>query len=58
MFQLHPVLQKDTVLVGEFSLSLLLISKDANYPWVILVPKRSDIDEIYQLSVSDRARIT
>ncbi|MFB0995632.1 MAG: HIT family protein [Porticoccaceae bacterium] len=39
MFQLHPVLQKDTVLVGEFSLSLLLISKDANYPWVILVPK-------------------
>lgn len=57
MFQLHPVLQKDTVLVGEFSLSLLLISKDANYPWVILVPKRSDIDEIYQLSVSDRQEL-
>ena len=54
MFQLHPVLQKDTVLVGEFSLSLLLISKDANYPWAILVPKRSNIEEIYQLSLSDR----
>ena len=54
MFQLHPVLQKDTVLIGEFSLSLVLISKDANYPWVILVPKRSEVKEIYQLSLADR----
>tara|TARA_B110001450_G_scaffold178863_1_gene167093 strand:- start:1395 stop:1820 length:426 start_codon:yes stop_codon:yes gene_type:complete len=57
MFQLHPVLQKDTVAVGEFSLSLLLISKDANYPWAILVPKRPDIEEIYQLSPSDRQEL-
>ena len=54
MFQLHPVLQKDTVLIGEFSLSLVLISKDANYPWVILVPKRPEVKEIYQLSLADR----
>ena len=54
MFQLHPVLQKDTVLIGEFSLSLVLISKDANYPWVILVPKRLGVKEVYQLSLTDR----
>ena len=43
MFQLHPQLVADTVEVGSFELSRLLISKDANYPWFILVPQREDV---------------
>ena len=54
MFKLHSMLQRDTVLVGEFPLSLLLINQDANYPWAILVPKRSNIEEMYQLNPADR----
>jgi len=47
----------DTLLLGEFSLSLVLLNRDANYPWVILVPKRADITEIYQLQDADRQQL-
>ena len=57
MFELHKRLMADTLVVGEFSLSLLLLSKDANYPWMILVPKRANIEEIYQLNTSDRQQL-
>ena len=56
MFQLHERLMTDTLLVGEFPLCLLL-SRDANYPWTILVPKRADIKEIYQLNSADRNQL-
>ena len=57
MFQLHERLLADTVLIGEFPLSLVLLSKDANYPWVILVPARAGVKEIYQLDQEDRLQL-
>ena len=57
MFQLDPRLEADTQLLGAFPLSLLLLSKDANYPWCILVPQREDIREIYQLNGADRQQL-
>jgi len=57
MFKLHERLDKDCLLVGQFELCLLLISRDANYPWLILVPKRQDITEIFQLEKSDRQQL-
>lgn len=57
MFKLHETLERDSLMVGEFDLSLVLLSRDANYPWLILVPKRPDIQEIYQLNPSDRQQL-
>ena len=57
MFQLDPRLEADTLLLGAFPLSLLLLSKDANYPWCILVPKREGMREIYQLNQADRQQL-
>jgi diadenosine tetraphosphate (Ap4A) HIT family hydrolase len=57
MFQLHERLLADTVLVAEFTLSLVLLSKDANYPWIILVPRRHSIQEVYQLDIEDRQQL-
>ena len=57
MFQLDHRLEADTLLLGAFPLSLLLLSKDANYPWCILVPQREDIREIYQLNGADRQQL-
>ena len=57
MFQLHPQLATDTFLVGELPLSRLLMSKDGNYPWFLLVPRRPDISEIYQLSDADQQQL-
>lgn len=57
MFSLHPQLVADTVFIDEWSLCLVLLAKDANYPWCILVPKRADIREIHQLNQDDRVQL-
>lgn len=57
MFQLHPRLAADTVGVGDFLLCRLLLCRDANYPWCILVPRLPDIQEIYQLSASQQQQL-
>ncbi|MFL0809973.1 MAG: HIT family protein [Agarilytica sp.] len=57
MFELHEQLKKDTVEVGQFKLSLVLLHKDANYPWVILVPKRSSMREIHHLADEDQLQL-
>ncbi|KJS08982.1 MAG: hypothetical protein VR73_03870 [Gammaproteobacteria bacterium BRH_c0] len=55
MFQLDPQLERDCVVIGRFPLCLLLLSRDANYPWFILVPQRAGVTELYHLSSEDRA---
>ena len=57
MFKLHPRLIQDSIPVGEFELSNLLIHRDASYPWFILVPKKPDITEIYHLSNQERMQL-
>jgi diadenosine tetraphosphate (Ap4A) HIT family hydrolase len=57
-FTLHPQLAADTVAVGDLALCRVLLSKDANYPWLILVPRRSDIVELIDLTAVDRAALS
>jgi diadenosine tetraphosphate (Ap4A) HIT family hydrolase len=54
MFELHPQLRADTYVVGKFSLSWVLLHKDANYPWCILVPAQDDMREIHHLDSHDQ----
>jgi diadenosine tetraphosphate (Ap4A) HIT family hydrolase len=53
-FQLHPQLKADTYVVGHFRLCMLLLAKDANYPWCIMVPKIEGVREIHHLSADNR----
>lgn len=57
VFELDKQLQRDAALLGRYPLCLLLMSRDANYPWFILVPQRQDIREIYQLSSKDQQQL-
>ncbi len=57
MFELDYRLQSDCAWVGDFMLCRVMLMKDANYPWVILVPKREDIVEIYQLDTDDQEQL-
>lgn len=57
-FQLHPRLKQDCIAIGRFELCRLLMMNDSQYPWFILVPERADIQEIYQLSKTDRELLT
>lgn len=54
MFVLDPRLQQDTLPVGDFPLCRLLLMNDANYPWFILVPRREEVSELFQLDVLDQ----
>ena len=54
-FQLHPRLQQDCVEIGRFDLCRLLMMNDSQYPWFILVPQKTYLQEIYQLGKADRA---
>ncbi|WP_392339056.1 HIT domain-containing protein [Moritella marina] len=49
-FILHPQLAADTTLVGEFPLCQVLLAKDGNFPWLILVPKINNISEFHELT--------
>lgn len=54
MFELHAQLEQDCEQLGRFALCRLLLMRDANYPWCILVPERAGVTEIYQLSDADQ----
>ena len=43
--------------MGRFPLCHLLLSRDANYPWCILVPDREGVSEIHQLSDADQQQL-
>src|SRR5580704_3390416 len=48
-WSLHPQLAADTVSVCDLALSRVLAMNDANFPWLILVPRRAGVSEIIDL---------
>ncbi|WP_028117330.1 HIT domain-containing protein [Ferrimonas senticii] len=57
MFQIHPTLDADTVLLGTLPLCQVRLSRDSQFPWLILVPMRADITEVHQLDSDDRMQL-
>jgi diadenosine tetraphosphate (Ap4A) HIT family hydrolase len=56
-WSLNPHLEKDTINIGDLPLSRVLVIKDANYPWLLLVPRRPDTVEIIDLSEVEQAQL-
>jgi diadenosine tetraphosphate (Ap4A) HIT family hydrolase len=57
MFTLSPRLKDDTVEVASLALCAVLLMKDRTIPWLILVPKREGVREVYELDKDDRAAL-
>ena len=57
-FTLHPRLAADCIELGELELSRLLLLNDSRYHWCVLVPRRLDLTEIYQLSDAEQVQLT
>lgn len=57
MFALDSRLAHDTLVLGDYSLCRLLLMNDARYPWFILVPRREEVSEAFQLDAQDQARL-
>ncbi|MGY4305557.1 diadenosine tetraphosphate (Ap4A) HIT family hydrolase [Bradyrhizobium sp. USDA 4369] len=56
-WSLHPQLAKDTIDIGDLPLSRALVIKDANYPWLLLVPRREGAVEIIDLDEVAQAQL-
>ena len=56
MFELHSQLQADCIPVGDFPLCRLLLLNDRQYPWLVLVPRRAQLREVFELAEADRAQ--
>jgi len=54
-WSLHPQLAQDTVPLGDLALARVLLAKDANYPWLILVPRWPGLVELTDLD--DNAQV-
>ena len=50
MFELHPRLAADTRMLGDLPLCRVLLAKESQYPWLILVPRVAGLREIHHLA--------
>jgi diadenosine tetraphosphate (Ap4A) HIT family hydrolase len=54
---LDQKLADDSVFVADWPLSQLRLINDSRFPWLVLVPRVSNIEEIFQLSSDDQQRL-
>jgi diadenosine tetraphosphate (Ap4A) HIT family hydrolase len=53
----HLQLAQDTVPVGDLALARVLLANDANYPWLILVPRRPGLVELIDLEENAQVQL-
>lgn len=56
-FFLDPRLEEDSVYVCDMPLCTVRVHKNATYPWLILVPRRADVREIFELSPQEQGTL-
>ena len=56
-WSLHPQLAQDTVPVGDMPLARVLLARDANYPWLILVPRLPGLVELIDLEENAQVQL-
>jgi diadenosine tetraphosphate (Ap4A) HIT family hydrolase len=56
-FNLNPRLEGDSYFVADLTLCTLRLMKDANYPWLLLVPQRPDMVELIDLDEADQLQL-
>ena len=54
---LNQKLADDSVFVVDWPLSQLRLINDSRFPWLVLVPRVSNIEEIFQLSDEDQQQL-
>nr|WP_043740296.1 HIT domain-containing protein [Thioalkalivibrio nitratireducens] len=56
-FALDARLQRDSIAVGELALCRLLLMRNADYPWFVLVPRRADVTELHHLPIAQAVQL-
>lgn len=55
MFILDERIQSTSVILGDWPLSRVLLKNEAGYPWFLLVPRKQNVQELFQLNRDERA---
>jgi diadenosine tetraphosphate (Ap4A) HIT family hydrolase len=56
-FNLDPQLESSSIWIQDLSLCQLRLKNDRRFPWVLLIPRRSNIVEIFDLSPTDQQQL-
>ncbi|HYC16609.1 MAG TPA: HIT domain-containing protein [Pseudolabrys sp.] len=56
-WSLHPQLTRETVPIGDMPLVRVLLANDANYPWLILVPRLPALVELIDLEENAQVQL-
>ncbi len=57
-FRLDPTLERDTLQVTDLALCRVRLMNDERFPWLILVPRRTECRELIDLADEDRRMLT
>ena len=56
-WSLDPQLERGTQVIGDLPLARVLVMNDANYPWLILVPRQAGAIEVIDLDDEQQAQL-
>lgn len=57
-FELDPTLERDSFPVAEIGLTEVRLMNDSRFPWLILVPRRTGVTEVHELTPLDQTMLT
>jgi len=57
MFKLDSKLQDNKFFIADLKISRLLLANDSNYVWLILVPRKSNLVELIDLSFDEQVEV-
>jgi diadenosine tetraphosphate (Ap4A) HIT family hydrolase len=53
MFAIHPQLASDSIPIGDLPVCRVLLMNNRHFPWLILVPRREGLRELFDLQPED-----
>ena len=57
MFSIDERIEATARYLVDWSLSRVFLKNEQHYPWIVLVPRRENIQELYQLSSEERSML-
>lgn len=56
-FEIDPRLESSSLWVQDLPLTQVRLKNDRRFPWIILIPRRPNITEIFDLSTEDQGQL-
>lgn len=54
---LDPRLDNDTLAISDLPLCQVRLMNDCRFPWLVLIPRRRDIREVFELNQQDQSQL-